>query len=179
LLLADRWPFDAPSFRFAIGDNPRSCMRLRVDSIFFGGRRRMTRDEYESRIAELKTRYPYLFAGPHIGHQVPPGWLSTFSELCAQIDAALDEAERPRIHFTQIKEKLGGLRAYLNIAPLRVDILAGAESPGISAYVGEGETPGLFKRLSPLIQAAEVESYRTCIFCGVAGRLRRGIGPGF
>ena len=87
--------FDAPSFRFAVGDGPRSCMRLRVGNIFFGGKRRMTRGEYESRIAELNTRYPYLFPGPHIGHHVPPGWLSIVSELCAQIDRALAEAERP------------------------------------------------------------------------------------
>jgi hypothetical protein len=133
----------------------------------------MTRDEYESRIAELKTRYRYLFAGPHIGHHVPPGWLSIVSELCVQIDGALAKAEKPRVHFNQIKEKLGGLRAYLNITPLRVDILGGAERPGISSYVGEGEMPSLFKRLSPLIHAAEAESYRRCIFCGAAGRLRR------
>jgi len=133
----------------------------------------MTRDQYEGRIAELKTRYPYLFAGPHIGHHVPPGWLSIFSELCAQIDGALAEAERPRVHFTQIKEKLGGLRAYLNIAPLRVDIHGGAESARISGYIGESERPSLFKRLSPLIHAVEAESYRTCTFCGAAGRLRR------
>jgi len=165
--------FDAPSFLFAVGDDPRSGMRMRVRSMFLGGRHSMTRDEYESRIAELKTRYPYLFAGSHIGHHLPPGWLSLFSELCAQIDGALAEEERPHVYFAQIKEKLGGLRAYLNIAPLRVDILGDAENAGISGYVGEGETPSLFKRLSPLIHAAEEESYRTCIFCGTAGRLRR------
>jgi hypothetical protein len=133
----------------------------------------MTRDEYEDRIAELKTRYPDLFAGPHVGHHVPPGWLSIVSELCAQIDGALAEAERPCVHFTQIKEKLGGLRAYLNIAPLRVDLFGGADSPGMSGYFGESETPSLFKRLSPLIHAAEAESYQRCVFCGAAGRLRR------
>jgi hypothetical protein len=148
-------------------------MRLRVGSIFFDGRRGMTRDEYEGKVAEIKARYPHLFAGPHIGRHVPPGWLSIVSELCTLIDGALAEAERPRVHFTQIKEKLGGLRAYLNVAPLRVDILGGAEGTGISGYVGEGETPYLFKRLSPLIHAAEEESYRTCIFCGAAGHLRR------
>jgi hypothetical protein len=131
----------------------------------------MTRDEYERRTAEIKARYPYLFTDPHIGHSIAPGWLSIVSQLCAQIDGALAESERSRVHFTQIKEKLGGLRAYLNISPLRVDILGGAESPGISGYVGD--TPDLFKRLSPLVHAAEAESYRTCIFCGAAGRLRR------
>jgi hypothetical protein len=164
--------FDAPSFRFAVDDDPRS-MRLRFGNIFFGGRRRMTRDDHEGRIAELNTRYPYLFAGPHIGHHVPPGWLSIVSELCAQIDRALTEAERPLIYFTQIKEKFGGLRVYVNIAPLRIDILGDGESPGISGYVGEGAAPSLFNRLSPLIHAAEEESYRTCIFCGAAWHLRR------
>jgi hypothetical protein len=59
-----------------------------------------------------------LFAGPHIGHHVPPGWLSIVSELCAQIDGVLDEAERRGISFAQIKEKLGGLRCYLNVPPV-------------------------------------------------------------
>jgi len=40
--------FDAPSFRFAISDNPCFRMRLRVGSILFEGRRSMTRDEYET-----------------------------------------------------------------------------------------------------------------------------------
>ena len=133
----------------------------------------MTRDEYEGRIAELKARYPYLFAAPHVSRHVAPGWMSIVSELCARIDGALTEAERPRVHFTQIREKYGSLRAYLNIAPLRVDIHGGAESARISGYIGESERPSLFKRLSPLIPAAEAESCRTCTFCGAAGRLRR------
>jgi len=87
----------------------------------------MTRDEYEGRIAELKARYPYLFAAPHVGRHVAPGWMSIVSDLCARIDGALTEAERPRVHFTQIREKYGSLRAYLNIAPLRVDIFGGVE----------------------------------------------------
>jgi len=133
----------------------------------------MRRDEYEGRIAELKARYPYLFAGRHIGHDIAPGWLSIAFELCARIKGAVAEAERPCIYFGQIKEKFGGLRCYLNIAPLRIDVFGDAESPGISGYIGESETPCLFERLSPLIHAAEAESYRTCIFCGAAGRLRR------
>jgi hypothetical protein len=133
----------------------------------------MTRDEYEGRIAELKARHPYLFVGPHVGHHIPPGWLSIVSELRAGIDGALAEAERALVHLTQIKEKFGGLRTYLSIAPLRVDVFGDEEHPGVSGCVVEGEAPGLFKRLSPLIHAAEAESRRTRIFCGAAGRLRR------
>jgi hypothetical protein len=133
----------------------------------------MTRDGYERRIAEIKLRYPYLFAGPHIGHDIAPGWISIVSQLCARIDEALAEAERPCVYFRQIKEKFGGLRCCLNVAPLRIDILGDAESPGMSGYIGESETPRLFERLSPLIHGAEAESYRTCIFCGAAGQLRR------
>jgi hypothetical protein len=131
----------------------------------------MTRDEYEGRVADLKRRYRYLFAGDHIGQNIAPGWFPIFSELCARIDAALSEAEKPGVHFVQIKEKLGGLRCYLNFAPLRIDILG--SSAAVSGYVANGDSPKLFERLAPLIHSAEEESYRTCLFCGAPGRLRR------
>jgi hypothetical protein len=52
----------------------------------------MTKEEYEERIAALQGRYPNLFAGEHLGHDIAPGWLAIVEQLCRQIDEALAEA---------------------------------------------------------------------------------------
>ncbi|HVS78343.1 MAG TPA: hypothetical protein VHE11_15495 [Steroidobacteraceae bacterium] len=131
----------------------------------------MTRDEHERRVAALKRRYPYLFAGDHLGHDIPPGWLVIIEELCAQIDAALAEAEKPAARFTQIKEKFGGLRAYLSGAPLRVDIIRDRGAP-VSGHARAPASSALFARLAPLVRQAEERSFQTCLFCGAPGKLR-------
>ena len=130
----------------------------------------MTRHDYERRVAALNHRYPYLFDGEHLGHDILPGWLSIIEELCAHLDAALSDHEKPQVHFSQLKEKLGGLRAYLNVAPLRIDIFG--EGPSISGYIRGEETSNLFTRLGPLIRDAEEKSFQTCCFCGAPGKLR-------
>jgi hypothetical protein len=131
----------------------------------------MTRQEYKLRVAALKARYAYLFGGRHIGPDFPPGWLPIIEELCANIDAALADTEKPKIHFTQIKEKFGGLRAYLNVSRLRVDILA-KDGHRWSGSGHESATPELSTRLSPLVRAAEEKSCTVCIFCGARGSIR-------
>lgn len=130
----------------------------------------MTRHDYEQRIAALKSRYRYLFEGDHLGHDILPGWVSIIEELCARLDEAFADHEKPKVHFDQIKEKLGGLRAYLNVAPLRLDILG--DGPSISGYLRREKTSGLFTRLGPLIRAAEEQSLETCCFCAAPGKLR-------
>ena len=131
----------------------------------------MTKDEYDERIAKLKSRYPYLFVGQHIGHDIAPGWLAIIEELCRQIDEALAEAERPSVRFLQIKEKFGGLRAYLNVSPMRIDIFSeGGER--LSGHLAKAAVPDISSRLAPLVSEAEEKSFQTCEFCGAAGRLR-------
>lgn len=132
----------------------------------------MTRDEYDRRVDELKRRYAYLFAGDHLGHDIPPGWIALVEYLCARIDEALAEAEKPAVSFVQIKEKFGGLRAYLRGAPVRIDIMSAA---GVlaSGHLRGTPQPDVLARLAPLIRAAEARSFDVCVFCGGPGRLRR------
>ena len=136
----------------------------------------MTRREYDRRVAALKLRYPYLFAGPRLGDGIEPGWLAIVEELCGRIDGALASAERPGIHFRRITKKSGGLRADLSIAPPRLDLIA-IDGRGLSGHPGTARerSPGssIFERIEPFVRAAEAESRATCSFCGAPGELRR------
>lgn len=130
----------------------------------------MTNEEYEERIAALKSGYPYLFAGQHREHDIAPGWFAIVEELCCQIDETLAEAEKPKVRFVQIKQKFGGLRAYLNVAPLRVDIVS--EAGRLSGQFGKSGVPDIASRLAPFVREAEEKSFRICELCGAAGHLR-------
>lgn len=120
--------------------------------------------------AQLRSSYPYLFAGEHGGHYFPTGWLDILGKLYAAIDAALSEEERAEVWILQQKEKWGGLRVYLSVAPPRFDLMTDR-----GLWSGELTPPpdaSLHSRLAPLVQAAEEESYRTCYACGAPGELR-------
>jgi hypothetical protein len=131
----------------------------------------MKRAEYDRRVAKLKANYAYLFTGKHLEHDVLPGWLSIVEALCARIDGTLSEQEKALVKFVQIKEKLGGLRAYVNVAPVRVDIIA-EDGSVLSGRSRKPRNPDLFIRLDPLIREAEERSFKTCCFCGAPGSLR-------
>ncbi|MFE5374034.1 hypothetical protein [Streptomyces mirabilis] len=72
-----------------------------------------------------------------------PGWQHLLERLHEQIRAAF-----PGYGLLELKEKLGGLRVYV-------------EGP-----------PGSGDRLRSLIARAEEEAERTCEFCGTPGRIR-------
>src|SRR5258708_213075 len=114
----------------------------------------MTKDEYEVRIAKLKSRYSYLFAGQHLEHDIAPGWLAIVEQLCRQIDKALAEDEKSAVHFLQIKEKLGSLRAYLKFLPVRIHI-NGAGGERFSGHLEKATSPDIASRLAPFVSAAE------------------------
>jgi hypothetical protein len=83
-------------------------------------------------------------------HAVGPGWRQLLERLHEQLRAAF-----PGYCLLDLKEKLGGLRVYVEGPP------------------GSGDT------LRGLIAPAEAEAERTCEFCGAPGRIRtRGDRPG-
>lgn len=99
--------------------------------------------------AKLMAAYPDLFGGkadntPYalFGIECGDGWYAILDELCAAI-TALPGPLKPKV--MQIKEKFGGLRFYLN-----------------------GYSPSI----SPLVDAAERKSERTCEQCGKPGSRR-------
>jgi hypothetical protein len=83
-------------------------------------------------------------------HAVGPGWRHLLERLHEQLRSAF-----PGYRLLDLKEKLGGLRVYVE------------------------EPPGNGDVLRDLIARAEVEAERTCEFCGAPGRIRtRGDHPG-
>lgn len=76
-------------------------------------------------------------------HAVGPGWRQLLVRLHEQIQAAF-----PDYHLLDLKEKLGGLRIYV-------------DRPASNANT-----------LRTLIASAEAEAERTCEFCGAPGRVQ-------
>jgi len=72
------------------------------------------------------------------GIEVGDGWFSLIDEMCSQLEKLATED----VYFVQIKEKFGGLRAYLNWQTEAMD---------------------------EAIRQAECESERTCEACGKPG----------
>jgi hypothetical protein len=136
----------------------------------------MTRRAYDRRVAALTARYAYLFAGPPVGHSIAPGWLGIVERLCAGVDGVLAEAERRAVYFLRITERFGGLRVDLSVSPLRLDMTA-PDGRDLSCYFGPLRKPRpedvVFRRIEPLVSAAEAKSRVTCGVCGAPGELRR------
>lgn len=132
--------------------------------------------ENQEFIDGLKVKYPYQFAGQNIGLYVPEGWQQIFVKLCEDIDAVLEENEKPYFHWVQLKEKFGTARFY-------ADFHKPGDAPQ-SMLDGEGliEQMGRVLSLRPipsneairtLIMAAEAATATLCLQCGEPGTLRQ------
>jgi len=101
----------------------------------------------------LLGRYPKLYEGYYLpmtetcmcwGFECGDGWLKIIDNLSSDI-TALDEKNGSHTVATQVKEKFGGLRFYIE---------SGSDT------------------IFDLIDKAEDESFRTCEFCGEPGTTR-------
>lgn len=125
---------------------------------------------------QLIATLPYMFAGKNIGISFHRGWQPLFSRLCISIDRLLGPNKR-NMHWVQVKEKWGSLRAYThldptddgnNYAPM---ILSEQQPNGAMKQVGRfneatalGDPVG--KHISDLIDATCEEATHTCCVCG-------------
>lgn len=134
-------------------------------------------DECAEAWEALKRRYPWLFDRENIGHSCPPGWLPTVERLCAQLDDALSDEERECVWLSQVKEKYGGLRAYLNVAPLRLDFSSpgGLVSGSIDTREADNGERKLYERLRNIVTRAEDESLTVCQWCGLKPASQRNV----
>ena len=120
----------------------------------------------------LIAAHPAIFRGdePRVWSHLPPGWHEILDRLCVGIEQTLgDEISRFRVE--QIKEKYGGLRFYYSLegdSRRVIDTLF----PGGRLRMQDHRTGTLAARIDALIDAAEVESERTCRECGEPGKLR-------
>lgn len=127
-------------------------------------------------LKSLHERYPYQFAGKHIGISTTRGWLSIFAQLCADIDQLLGTDKRG-FHWRQVKEKFGSGRAYWALGntagPQHVD-LRGRE--GVMSFVSDpsdsqhdAQTEQLVRSIAALVNAAMDKTCETCAVCGAPG----------
>lgn len=99
----------------------------------------------ESLVAELQRDYPLLFTKlSYI--ECGSGWYGILRELCRSLYNHVMKEHGEPVYFTQIKEKFGTLRVYVD---------------------------GGDQISSSLIREAEQKSAKVCEKCGKAGRLRK------
>lgn len=130
---------------------------------------------------QVQARYPYMFSGKHLGISIARGWIQIFAKLCDDIDELLGSDKRG-FHWRQCKEKFGSARWYWTMNDItpshRVDLIG---PDGVSAYATvakscEPQDAALTRQLSELIDAAVLETTRSCAACGKQGKNDRGDG---
>jgi len=143
----------------------------------------MTRELRVITPRELKARYPYQFAGPHLGLSFYRGWTPVFAELCADIDAQLGPNKR-EFHWDQLKEKFGCARWYWDMERL----LKPDEVPESKIFLSIVEIDdqrqrlayprelALRQRIQTLLQQAEARTQTACIVCGDLAEVDRSTG---
>lgn len=136
----------------------------------------MNEREHADRMAKLEIKFPYQFAGNHIGIDVEPGWLRLFEKLCADVDQLVKQAPPPPVKFywVQVKEKWGTLRTYYKSQATRVDIIIPGQ--GVQMLKIQTDTapkPDVWQAIEDLVSGAETASATICLFCGAPGSLRK------
>jgi hypothetical protein len=111
-----------------------------------------------------------------LGIAVGPGWLAIVEDACREIAAVLTPEELTLFHWTQIKEKFGGLRMYWgphNIIP--VDLMS---AEGWLHFDVESDTVAVFSpetagQIQGIVTRAQERAALTCDQCGKPGLLYR------
>lgn len=101
--------------------------------------------ELENKLFE---KYPKIFSEKDLplteslmrfGFECGDGWYNLIDALCFELQGFIDTNKTPQVTACQVKEKLGGLRFYVN---------------------------GADKNSYNIIKKYEDESFKTCEFCG-------------
>jgi len=114
-------------------------------------------------LRELQARYPYQFDGPWLEIEVALGWMPLFSQLCADVDLALD-ADTYGFSWSQIKEKFGSARFYCRF---------GGREPVPCDYRTDRNHSRNYRQVVMevfnLTEQAEEATLSICLACGKAG----------
>lgn len=114
-----------------------------------------------ARLQQLKQRFPHQFHHPDYQYSWPMGWHHLVQQACETL-----HRQRPQSHWTQIKEKFGGLRLYFDRGPLRADIHT---KSGLISLPVWTEDASLASDCYALIAVIESESQSTCGCCSAPG----------
>lgn len=135
---------------------------------------------------ELYDKYPKLFRQKDLSAQETcmcwgiscgDGWFKIIDEACEKLNALANEYNAT-IEFSQVKEKYGGLRLYLDITyegnnekQIVIDIM----SPNGDVNTFTKTSKEVFwQKVHDITSQAEELSYKTCEVCGEPGVTREG-----
>ena len=102
-------------------------------------------DNYE----ELKNKYPDMFGNVRCGYSAPEGWSGVINELSEKLNT-ICEKTGVKINVSQVKEKFGCLRFY-------IDIKSNKETEWTSPFI------------HAIINRYESQCWRICQSCGEYG----------
>lgn len=133
------------------------------------------RKEHRAACASLLERFPYMFTPIHGEERydffwsspaIGPGWMPIFERLCNSVDQALTGPEKVCFHWTQVKQKWGGFRAYWMMIGRRVDVHIDVHTPDGVMHIRPKPKDEIGQRIERLIIEAEREAAATCEICG-------------
>lgn len=137
-------------------------------------------------LKDLQARYPYQFKDPELGIALAKGWVVVFAQLCADVDQVLGQDKRG-FHWSQVKEKLGSARFYIQFTGRQPDLRLDIQMQGgvLSQVVPferriRTDQDRSFEQVKTEIQQlamlAEQATRRVCLVCGNEGSQDVGTG---
>jgi hypothetical protein len=124
----------------------------------------------------LVTKYPIQCGNVRLGISIGAGWIPSVEEMCDKIQILMNMHAGFTVMFMQIKEKLGGLRAYCRVFSLDEEGNAQFD-PTYGTPTLKEEHKWLSDEVFKIISAAEDECDKRCEVCGepgTSGQSRRG-----
>ena len=129
-------------------------------------------DKELQQLNDLKARFSYMFAGPHIGLDIYRGWLIDFVAACETIDALLSD-NKIGFHFSQTKEKHGWARYYFDTDRANLMRVSFREEGGIVEQIfGLKDEHEIEKQIAEILFDAERKSMTKCMACGDTATIR-------
>lgn len=125
--------------------------------------------------------YPDQFHGGGfwLGINIGKGWAPIVLDACRQVQETLSAEETRIFHWTQVKQKLGGLRMYWRprgeSAIKLADSVAESDDSALheisSVLAANTLSAASQSRIRSIVDQAEEKTSSTCEMCGASGRL--------
>jgi hypothetical protein len=123
---------------------------------------------------KLIERFPVQCGNVRLGISIGGGWLDPMAEACEKIQKLMDDNPGFIVMFLQIKEKLGGLRAYCRTFSIDENNMAQADELG-APKLDEKHKP-LYDEVFKIICEAENKCDVRCEVCGEPGTTHHSTG---
>lgn len=120
----------------------------------------------------LLKNFPDLWPQSNFEISIGIGWIDIIRELCEEIQLLIKNNPGINVKFLQIKEKFGGLRAYVRIWSVNEDGTAMMDENGIPSHAKPHDE--IYHQIDRLIASAEAKAEKTCRVCREPGEQHHG-----